>query len=140
MNYLIENCFCKNDPFTLEDYNFFTSNSFLLIFSMTNVPRGGFHLLFGHHKQWGPPLKTTSKPYLNCSNTNLFTIVYSFLFITSHLGKTYVENLNMSKKKKILSKMMIFLNFFKDILHANHRDFILHFHQFFWNYRFLNIP
>jgi hypothetical protein len=67
-------------------------------FSATNAPRKRLHLLFEHHKQWGPSPKTTIKPYLNCSNTDLPTLIYRVLFITRHLGTTYAENLNMSKQ------------------------------------------
>jgi hypothetical protein len=73
--------FCKNDPTYLGGgCNFFASSSFLSIFSVIDASwdasRGGLLLLFGHHKQWGPLVKTTSKPYLNqslmgCSTTLL---------------------------------------------------------------------
>jgi hypothetical protein len=45
--------------------NFLSSSSFLSIFSAIDAPRGGLHLVFGHHKQWGPSCKITkSKLYL----------------------------------------------------------------------------
>jgi hypothetical protein len=34
------------------DHNFLASSSFLPIFSAIVAPRGGLHLVFGHHKQW----------------------------------------------------------------------------------------
>jgi hypothetical protein len=34
--------------------NFLASNPFLQIFSATDTLKKGLHLLFGHHKQWGP--------------------------------------------------------------------------------------
>jgi hypothetical protein len=44
--------------------NFFIFNSILAIISVIDAPWGEFHLLFGHHKQWGLPAKMASKPYL----------------------------------------------------------------------------
>jgi hypothetical protein len=43
--------FCKNEPPILGGHNFLASSSFLPIFSVTNAPKGGLHLLFGHHEQ-----------------------------------------------------------------------------------------
>jgi hypothetical protein len=46
-------------PFTLEGYNFLSSHLFLTIFTVSNVPRGGVEVLFGHQKQCTPPLGLT---------------------------------------------------------------------------------
>jgi hypothetical protein len=54
------------EPSILKGCNFLVSNLYLSIFSVTNAPRGGFHLLFEHYKQLGPPPKTASKPYFKC--------------------------------------------------------------------------
>ncbi len=51
---LIENCFCKNDPLSSGPVTFLSLVHFLPIFSATDATREGLHLLFGHHKQWGP--------------------------------------------------------------------------------------
>jgi len=45
--------------------NFLASNLFLPIFNVTDALRGGLHLPFGQHKQWGPLAKTISNPTLN---------------------------------------------------------------------------
>jgi hypothetical protein len=116
--------------------NFLASNPFLLIFNATNAPRRGLHLIFGHHKQWGLPPEMVNKPYLNCSDSILLTLVYNFLLITGHLGNTYVENLNMTKKNFFLKNDDFFFQKFKKILHANHRSFFMHFHQKKFNFRF----
>jgi hypothetical protein len=71
----------KMSPPTLGGRNFFTYNPFLSIFSVTNVPKEGFHLFFGHHKQWGLRIKMASKPYLKCSDTNWSTLPLYFLII-----------------------------------------------------------
>jgi hypothetical protein len=70
------NLFCKNDPLTWGGggCNFFTSYSFLPIFNAIDAPRGGLHLLFGHHKQWGLPAKMVSKPNLKWSLMGCFTL------------------------------------------------------------------
>ncbi len=47
----------KTTPSTLRGCNFLPSHLFWSIFNVTYAPRGGLHLLFQHHKQWGPPLK-----------------------------------------------------------------------------------
>jgi hypothetical protein len=44
-------------PFTLGGYNFFNSIPFSTIFSVLDVPIGGVQVLFGHQKQWNPPLE-----------------------------------------------------------------------------------
>jgi hypothetical protein len=49
-------CFGVLDPFTLEGHNFLISYSFLTIVSMSDAPRGGVQILFGHKKQQSPPL------------------------------------------------------------------------------------
>jgi hypothetical protein len=41
---------------TLQGFNFLNSNSFLMIFGVTDASIGGVQVLFGHHKQWSPPL------------------------------------------------------------------------------------
>jgi hypothetical protein len=65
---LLSNChlklFGKNQPPALGYPNFLAYSSFLPIFSARDVPRRGLHLVLGHHKQWGPPAKMRSKPYL----------------------------------------------------------------------------
>jgi hypothetical protein len=58
MRWLIDFSFCKNDhPPNLRGHNFLTFSSFLSVFSAIDAQRGGLHLLFGHHKQWGPLAK-----------------------------------------------------------------------------------
>jgi hypothetical protein len=47
--------FVKMSVLTLGGCNFLAFNPFLLIFSVTDVRRGGLRLLSGHPKQWGPP-------------------------------------------------------------------------------------
>jgi len=37
-------------------HNFLVSHPFFKTFSAPNVPRGGVQVLFGHQKQWSPPL------------------------------------------------------------------------------------
>jgi len=41
---------------TFGGINFFNSNLFLMIFNGPNAPIGGIQVLFGHQKQWSPPL------------------------------------------------------------------------------------
>ncbi len=65
MSCLIEIFYCKNDPLTSGPVTFLSLVHFLPIFSATDVPREGLHLLFGHHKQWGPLAKTARNPTLN---------------------------------------------------------------------------
>jgi len=60
-----------------EGCNFLASCSFLPIFSAIDAPRGGLHLPFGHHKQWGPPAKMASKPYLKSSLVGCPTLVHN---------------------------------------------------------------
>jgi hypothetical protein len=48
---------------------------FWSIFSVTDVPRGELHSVIGHHKQWGPPVETMSKPFLKCLDTKLLTLL-----------------------------------------------------------------
>jgi hypothetical protein len=43
------------------------------------VGLGGLHLLIGNHKQWGPPAKTVSKPYLMCFDIGLPTEITIFV-------------------------------------------------------------
>jgi len=43
-----------------------------------DAQRGRLHLLFGHHKQWGPPEKNGKKPYLKCIVTDLSTLIESY--------------------------------------------------------------
>ncbi len=59
------NVFVKTIPFTFVGHSFLASSSFLLIFSVIDGQRGGLHLLFRHHKQWGPPVKMAKSPPLN---------------------------------------------------------------------------
>jgi hypothetical protein len=61
-------------PLILGGRKFLASNPFFPIFSATDAPRGGLHLLLGHHQQWAPPTKTVSKPYLKCTDTSHFTL------------------------------------------------------------------
>jgi hypothetical protein len=70
--------FVKMSPPTSGGHNFLTFSLFLLILSVTDAPRGELHLFFGHHKKWGPPTKTMSKPYLNCLDTDLPTLPWIF--------------------------------------------------------------
>ncbi len=67
MDYVLfdQNAFVKTIPFTFKGHYFLISSSFLSIFSVIDAQRGGLHLLFGHHKQWGPPVKTATNPTLN---------------------------------------------------------------------------
>ncbi len=104
--------FCKNDFFISMGCNLFASTPFLPIFSAIDAPRRRLHLFYRHHKQWGHLPKKVNKPYLNCWDTNLPTLVYNFLFIIGHLGSTYVENLDMSNFI-FFPKMMIFWVFFQ---------------------------
>jgi hypothetical protein len=48
---------------------------FCWFFNGTDAPRGEHYLLFEHHKHWSPLAKTTSKPYLKCSDTGLPTLL-----------------------------------------------------------------
>jgi hypothetical protein len=64
MNYSIKTCSVKTTPPTSGGHNFLASYSFLLIFSAIDASRGGLHLLFGHHEQWGLLAKMASKLYL----------------------------------------------------------------------------
>jgi hypothetical protein len=51
-----------------------------MIFSAIDVQRGRLHLLFGHHKQWGPPTKTARKPTFNVLDMPLYpNMIESFL-------------------------------------------------------------
>jgi len=100
--------FCKNDFLISMGCNLFASTPFLSIFNAIDAPRRRLHLFYKHHKQRGHLPKKVSKPYLNCWDTNLPTLVYNFLFINGHLGSIYVENLDMSNFIWFLSKMMIF--------------------------------
>jgi hypothetical protein len=52
----------KTNPPTLGDCNFLAYSPFLPIFSARDLPRGGLHLVLGHHKQWGPPAKWQANP------------------------------------------------------------------------------
>jgi hypothetical protein len=63
----------------LGGHNFLASSQFLSIFSETDAPRGELHLFFGHHKQWGPLTKMTSKLYLKCSVMDCSTLWAIFL-------------------------------------------------------------
>ncbi len=66
------------EPSILKGRNFLISSSYLSIFSVTDAPKGGFHLLFEHYKQCGPPPKgphcLSSKPYLKCLDISLPTL------------------------------------------------------------------
>ncbi len=62
--------------------NFLASSPILLIFSVTNAPRRGLHLLIRHNKQWGPPPKMVSKPYLKCLDTSMHSL---YIFATPHI-------------------------------------------------------
>ncbi len=57
-------------PLTLGGHNFLTSGPFLPIFSAIDAPRGGLHLLLGHHKKLDPLINMASKPYLRCLVTS----------------------------------------------------------------------
>jgi len=56
-------------------------------FCTINTPRGGFHLLFGHHKHWGPPAKMTSNPTLNVRSPATLPITYPYPFCKSYILK-----------------------------------------------------
>jgi len=47
----------------------------LFIFSAIDAPRGGLHIIFGHHEQWGLPTKMASKPYLKWSLKGCSTLL-----------------------------------------------------------------
>jgi hypothetical protein len=55
----------KTTPLLQGDQNFLTSNAFLPIFRAIDAQRGGLHLFFGHHKQWGPSAKMVKNPTLS---------------------------------------------------------------------------
>jgi hypothetical protein len=57
---------------------------FLPIFSATDATREGLHLLFGHHKQWGPSCKNGEKPYLKCLDTCLPTLIMMTTLCSGH--------------------------------------------------------
>jgi hypothetical protein len=57
--------FVKTTPPTSKGRNFLASSPFLSIFIAMDAQRGGLHLLFGHHKQWGIATKATKNPTLN---------------------------------------------------------------------------
>jgi hypothetical protein len=42
-------------PFTLGACNFLISNPFLTLVTVSDAPRGGVQVLFGHQKQWSRP-------------------------------------------------------------------------------------
>ncbi len=67
-----QNVFVKMRPPTLGACNFLASSPFLPIFTAIDAPRGGLHLILGHHKQLCSLIKMASKPYLKC-------LVMSFL-------------------------------------------------------------
>jgi hypothetical protein len=73
----------KTSPLTLGGCNFQAFDRFYPIYSETDAPRGGLHLLSGHPKQWGPPAKTVSKPYLKYSDTSHFILQYLQGFLGS---------------------------------------------------------
>ncbi len=58
--------FGKKSPPYLGGCNFFTFDPFFPIFNAIDAPKRGLHPLLGYHKQWGPPRKMVSKPYLKC--------------------------------------------------------------------------
>jgi hypothetical protein len=60
-----QNISVKTTPPTSRGRNFLTSSSFLSIFIAMDAQRGGLHLLFGHHKQWGIGAKAAKTPTLN---------------------------------------------------------------------------
>jgi hypothetical protein len=51
----------RTTPSTLRGHNSLLSNMFLSIFNVTYVPRRRLHVLFEHHKQWGPPTKNNKQ-------------------------------------------------------------------------------
>jgi len=88
-------CFYKFlTPFTLGGRNFLISNQFLTIVSVSDVPRGGVQVLFGHQKQRNPPFGSSLPWELKCSVTGRSTlhmeIVVRVLFFNfvmwSHTG------------------------------------------------------
>jgi hypothetical protein len=48
---IVKRVFFILTPSTSSEHNFLTSNSFFSIFRAIDAPRGGLHLLCGHHKQ-----------------------------------------------------------------------------------------
>jgi hypothetical protein len=44
------------NTFTLGGHKFLIFNPFLMILSVSDVSRGGAQVMFGHQKQWSPPL------------------------------------------------------------------------------------
>jgi len=55
------------DPFCFEGGNFLISNLFLMIVSVSDAPRGGDQVLFGHQKQHSPPLGSSFFWTFKCS-------------------------------------------------------------------------
>jgi hypothetical protein len=53
--------------FTLRGCNFLNSNPFLRIFSASDAPKGEVQILFGHKKQWSPPVEISLPWVLKCS-------------------------------------------------------------------------
>ncbi len=53
-------------PLLWGDYNFLISNSFFMIVSVLNAPRGGPQVLFRHKKQQNPPLGSSLPWTLKC--------------------------------------------------------------------------
>jgi hypothetical protein len=44
------------NPYTLGDLNFLIRDSFSNIVSVSDAPKEEVQVLFGHQKQWSPPL------------------------------------------------------------------------------------
>jgi len=61
-------------PFTLQDCNFLLSNPFLTIVNVSDVPRGGVQVLFGHKKKQSPALGSALPRALKCSVTGRSTL------------------------------------------------------------------
>ncbi len=60
--------------FTLAGRNVFISNPFLTNVTVSNVPRGGVQVFFGHQKQWSPPLGSGWPWALKCLVINRSTL------------------------------------------------------------------
>jgi hypothetical protein len=61
-------------PFILGGHNFFISNLFSMIITMSDASRGGVQVLFAHHNQLSPPLGSGLPWALKCSVTSQSTL------------------------------------------------------------------
>ncbi len=88
-------CFFELTLFYFGSHNFFNSVSFLMIFNVTNAPRGGVQVLFRHKKKWSLPLGFGLPWTLKCSLVGLLyscnSICYSIT--TQFATKEQLKNL-----------------------------------------------